>query len=142
MVWFWRRGSAARAAAEEEERMRVRVRPRPDRPVIVHVLGRQSLDILHARDVSQTGLGIFVVHGFEGCDVEAGVELVVALPGEPTFLARGRIKHRTEAGADSPFFGVHFTRISDAHRTRIRRYVEQRLEEDGAIGPRFSAGPS
>jgi hypothetical protein len=119
-------------AAEEEARMRVRVCPTPDDPVIVHVLGRRSLDILRARDVSQTGFGIFVVHGFEECDIEAGVEIVVSLPGERTFLARGRVKHRTEAGDDSPFFGVHFTGIADEHRARIRRYVERRLEEEAS----------
>jgi hypothetical protein len=57
----------------------------------------------------------------------------VALPGERTFMARGRIKHRTEGGGDSPFFGVQFTSIDDEHRARIRRYIEQQLAENAAV---------
>jgi hypothetical protein len=100
--------------------------------VVVHVVGPQSIDILNARDVSQTGLGLFVPHGFAGCDVEAGVELVVTLPGERAFSARAKVMHRTIAGDDSLFFGVHFTALAEEHRARIGRYVERRLEEEAA----------
>ncbi len=138
MAWFWGRSAAARAAEEEEARRRLRVRPRADQPVVVHVVGRQSIDIFAARDVSQTGLGLFVAHGFEGCDLEAGVELVVTLPGERAFSARGQVMHRTIAGDDSLFFGVHFTALADDHRARIERYVERRLEEDAAPSVRLA----
>ena len=58
------------------------------------------------------------------------MEIVVALPGERTFLARGQVKHRTDTAADSRFFGVQFTSLSTEQRASLRRYIESRLSEE------------
>ncbi len=108
---------------------RLRVRPDPQRPVEVQVMGPGFIDVLHARDVSTTGLGIFVPHGFVGCDVKQGVDLVIKLPGKPSFSASGVLRHRTTEGLRS-FFGVELTRISDRAREALREYVDARHKVD------------
>jgi hypothetical protein len=100
-----------------------RVTPRRGAPVEVQVMGPGSLDVLAARNVSQTGIGVYVPHGFAGCDLDKEVELVITLPGERSFLARGLIKHRTDSGDEGHHFGLLFTTISREQRAKIRNYV-------------------
>ena len=92
-------------------------------------MGPGFLDVFHARDVSQSGLGIVVPHGFAGCDLLGPVELIVTLPGSPPFSAAGNLRHRTRHGALS-FFGVELTRISDRDRKALRAYVNARHAEE------------
>lgn len=91
-------------------------------------MGNASLDVLHARNVSATGLGVYVPHGFAGFDLAAEVELVVTLPRVSPFMARGVIKHVTEGGSEAKHFGLHFTEIKKSHRTSIERYVRANLD--------------
>jgi len=102
-----------------------RATPRRGAPVEVQVMGSRSLDVFHARNLSQTGIGVYVPHDFAGCDFDEEVELVITLPGERSFLARGMIKHRTDSGSDGHHFGLHFTRISRRDRMRIRDLVRE-----------------
>ena len=95
-------------------------------------MGPGFLDVLRARDVSRTGLGILVPHGFEGCDLIGAVELIVTLPGSPSFSAAGILRHRTRHGSTS-FFGVELTRISDRDRLTLRAYVSARHAEESAL---------
>jgi hypothetical protein len=111
---------------------RLRVRPEPHRPVEVQVMGNGFLDVFNARDVGQTGLGILVPHGFEGCDLLGDVKLIVTLPGSPSFFAEGNLRHRTRHGALS-FFGVELTRISQSDRLKLRAYVTARHAEESAL---------
>ncbi len=100
-----------------------RVTPSRSAPVEIQVMGRGRLDILNARNVSQTGIGLYVPHRFVGCNLDEEVELVITLPRERSFLARGIIKHRTDSESEGPHFGVHFTEISREQRAKIRDYV-------------------
>lgn len=120
MGWLARRldESAARAA---------RAVPLRVAPVEVQVMGRDSLDVLHARNVSATGLGVYVPHGFAGFDLAAEVELVVTLPGGAPFLAKGVIMHVTENPEEARHFGLHFTEIEKRDRAALARYVRSRL---------------
>ena len=90
-------------------------------------MGQDSLDVLLARNVSATGLGVYVPHGFLGFDLSAEVELVVTLPGPTPFLSRGVIKHVTRDEGEARHFGLHFTQIEKAHRSAIEDYVRSRL---------------
>jgi hypothetical protein len=103
-----------------------RVTPSRGAPVEVQVMGPGSLDVLAARNVSQTGIGVYVPHGYAGCDLDKEVELVVTLPGERSFLARGLIKHRTDGGKEGHHFGLVFTTIARKNRIKIRDYVRRR----------------
>ncbi len=111
------------AALLNPTRSETRVTPRGGAPVEIQVMGPGRLDVLNARNVSQTGIGVYVPHGFSGCDLEAEVELVITLPGERSFLARGLIKHQTESGGEGRHFGLVFTEISQEHRALIRGFV-------------------
>ena len=107
-----------------------RVVPRPDAPVEVQVMGRGSLDVLRARNVSRSGIGVFVPHGFEGCDLEAEVELIITLPGGRPFRAKGAIKHWTQTSGVGQHFGLEFTEMTRTHRTEIRDYVRARARDE------------
>ena len=101
----------------------VRATPRRSAPVEVQVMGLGSLDVLTARNVSETGIGVYVPHGFVGCDLDKQVDLVISLPGERPFITRGLIKHRTDSGNEGQYFGLHFTTIDRQHRKLLRNYV-------------------
>ena len=111
------------AAWLRPNRTDLRVRPTKVAPVEVQIMGRGRLDVLRARNVSETGIGVYVPHGFEGCDLDEEVGLVLSFPGQRAFLARGIIKHRTDGGHEGHHFGLHFTKISRAHRAIIRAFV-------------------
>lgn len=116
------------ARKADRERLRsARVEPLRLAPVEVQIMGRASLDVLRARNVSSTGLGVFVPHGFAGIDLAEAVQLVVTLPGRRSFLARGVIRHVTDSGADARHFGLEFTDIADRDRDAILKYVASRL---------------
>jgi c-di-GMP-binding flagellar brake protein YcgR len=102
-----------------------RVQPGPAEPVEVQILGESSIDILHARDVSVGGLGVYVSHGFRGCKLEDEVDLVITLPRTRTFAAKGVIRHVTGGPEISGYFGVQFTQITPEHRATIQEYVER-----------------
>ena len=60
-------------------------------------MGQRSLDIVNARDINTKGIGVYVSHGFEACDLGSEIELVVTLPA--SLLHRVRERHRESAGA-------------------------------------------
>ena len=90
-------------------------------------MGRGSLEILQARNVSRSGIGVYVPHGFAACDLDGEVGLVVTLPGERPFLARGRIRHWTDGGGEGQHFGLNFTHLTRANRAAIKAYVRRLL---------------
>ena len=121
-------GRSNTSAAEVlSDRDATRYLPLGSRPVEVHILGRNSLDILTARDISMTGLGVYVPHRFVGCGIDSEVELVITLPGQRTFVAKGQVKHQTGSPDGPPFFGVQFTSLKPEHRERIRAYLTSNL---------------
>ncbi len=126
MRLFWRRSGTGKAK-RGRKRPSERVQPLPDAPVEVQIMLPGSLDIVHARDVSVTGLGVYVPHGFVGCDIASEVELVVTLPGERSFMARGVIRHVTSKNEPAGYCGVEFRGLSDRNRARLGAYVDALL---------------
>lgn len=108
---------------EAQDGRAVRVRPLPSQPVEVQIIGKASLDVLRARDISESGVGVWVEHRFEGCDIKLPVELVITLPKRKPFLAKGVIKHVTRRDEPVEYFGVEFTEISEGNRGQIASYV-------------------
>jgi hypothetical protein len=88
-------------------------------------MSQSFLDIFDARDISVTGIGIFVPYRFEGCYLKSPVDLVISLPAAEPFLAKGRIVHRTKSNRE--FFGVEFVDLPVLHAVKIMHYVEDRL---------------
>ena len=102
-----------------------RVCPAPDEPIEIQLMSQSFLDIFDARDISVSGIGIFVPYRFEGCYLKSPVDLVITLPGAEPFLAKGRIVHRTKTARE--FFGVEFVNLPLAQAAKVMRYVERRL---------------
>jgi hypothetical protein len=95
-------------------------------------MGDGFLEVLRARDISVGGLAVFVPHDYSGCDINDPVDVIVKLGQERPFTVRGIIRHASRHANDH-FFGVKFTNLSADNTERIRRYVERRLAEGGAI---------
>lgn len=93
-------------------------------PVEVHIMGNESLNILRARDISPSGLGVHVPHGFRDADLASELDLVITLPGGRSFLARGIVRHRNNVAIPN-YFGVEFTSIKPAHREEIHRLISR-----------------
>lgn len=110
-----------------------RYQPPSSMVVEVHIMGAQSLNILRARDISLSGLGVRVTHGFSAADLGHELDLVIALPESRSFLARGRVRHRND-DASGHFFGVEFTDVKPANRVQIREFVKRLADLEA--GPR------
>jgi hypothetical protein len=102
-----------------------RVRPKPGETIEVQVIGTDFLDIMEVRDISAGGLGLQVPHLFEGSSLESQVDVIIKLPRERPFSARGVIRHVS----NGTWFGVEFTLLPDPARLRIERYVAARIAE-------------
>lgn len=107
-----------------DPRVATRVKPRAGEEIEIQLMADGFLDIFHARDISVTGIGIFVTYRFEGCDLSQEFELVITLPSRTPFLARGRVIHRTRG--EREFFGVEFVDLRPRHRQEIADYVARR----------------
>ncbi len=99
-----------------------RVEPLPNRPVEVQVMGAESLDVLRARDIGLGGVGVQVPHGFAGCDLAATVQLVIKLPRNKAFMARGTIRH---ANSSLNLFGIEFVDLDESAKAQISAYVAE-----------------
>jgi hypothetical protein len=106
-----------------------RFRPRGAHPVEVQIMGPHLLDVLRARDISVTGIGVFVPHRFEGFNLDTQVELVITLPRQRPFVTWGRIRHATERGGESPFFGVQLTQLSPTQLRQLQAYLTSGLAD-------------
>ncbi len=111
-----------------EQRKAPRARPLDAEPVRIDIMGDGFLEVLVARDISVGGVGVFVRHDFQGCDIDSEVELIVKLGAERPFKARGVIRHGVRQGAKH-FFGVEFVELGEQHRELVQGYVERCLKE-------------
>lgn len=111
----------------QEKRRYIRVKPKPEEPIEVQLIGRNFIDVLYAKDISEGGIGIIVEHDFKGYDIGGLIDIIITLPKKKPFKIKGRIIHKN---IDNHFFGVEFIDISDTNREMIREYVQKRLEED------------
>lgn len=106
-----------------ERRRYPRALPLSTKPVEIQLMGTRFLDVVEAEDISERGLAIRVSHEFAGCNLESAVDLIITLPGRPSFKARGIIRHAA-AGSDRTLFGVELTQISSTNQAAIGRYVD------------------
>lgn len=104
-----------------------RAQPAPEAPVVVDINGEGFIDVLRARDISESGLGLYVPHNFTRCRIDGPVSLIVSLPPpiKGSFQVNGRIRHKGDR-----YFGIQFTDLRPADQALIRRYVAY-LERGG-----------
>lgn len=110
-----------------KRRSETRYQPPPTLSVEVHIMGSESLNILRARDISLSGLGVRVPHGFRDSDLASELDLVITLPGGRSFLAKGVVRHRNNVETPN-FFGVEFTSMKPVHREEVRAFVRRLIE--------------
>jgi c-di-GMP-binding flagellar brake protein YcgR len=102
-----------------------RVRPKPGEPIEVQLIGTDFLEIVEVRDISAGGLGLQVTDVFQGSSLDAQVDVIITLPRERPFSARGLIRHVS----NEKMFGVEFTELPEPARSRIERYVAARIAQ-------------
>ncbi len=110
------------------QRQHIRVMPAFNKPVRVDINGENFLDILHAKDVSETGIGIRVPHFFSGCHIDEPVQFIISLPApcKAMIRVRGLVKH-----SNHDQFGVHFTHIDRNALMMLRKYIAHRIADEG-----------
>jgi PilZ domain len=118
------RASAPGRGAGKDQRRADRVEPLPGEPVEIQIASNGSLDVVHARDLSLSGVGVFLPHCFEGCDIDREVDLVISLPRQSAFLVKGIVKHRTRMDPFPSFFGVEFTGLRKDDLKNLALYIE------------------
>ena len=109
---------------------KLRVRPLSTEPVEVQIIGSDFLDIVHVRDIGLGGVGVWIPHGFGGCDTSTAVELILTLPSRKSFQVEGLIRHHSAVDEQKGFFGVKFLHLSRPQRKRIEEYLRGRIEQD------------
>lgn len=107
-----------------ERRRYPRAIPLSGRPVEVQLMGGDFLDVLEAEDISERGLLIRVNHQFADCDIQGTVALIITLPDQATFKARGIVRHASRA-KDRALFGVELTDIDPKYQSKIAKYVDR-----------------
>lgn len=113
----------------KENREYVRVGIEEDYPLEVHIMGDAFLDVLFAKDISVSGVGVHVHHRFRGCNIDNEVDLILKLVNEEPFKAKGIIRNKKEI-EDSPdkgYFSVEFTDIANQSTSIIDGFVRERL---------------
>ncbi len=105
-------------------RRHVRVEAAAGAPIRIDLNGPGFMEVLNARDISISGVGIEVAHGFENCRVQQTVKLLVRLPApvNANIGCSGQIRHISDV-----HFGILFTNLKPDHARLLRRYVASRL---------------
>ena len=116
---------AERDRAANSRRAHSRVRPKPGEPIEVQLIGPDFIEVLEVRDISAGGLGLQVPHQFEGSNIASQVDVIIKLPRQRPFSARGVIRH-VSGGS---MFGLEFTELPDVARARIEAYVAARIAQ-------------
>ncbi len=101
--------------------------------VEVQIMGPGFLDVVHARDISVGGVGVWIPHGFKDCDTSAPVELILTLPSRKSIRVKGKIRHRTAVSEGAEFYGVEFMDVPKSQREAIADYIAECLEEDPSL---------
>ena len=91
----------------------------------------ESRDLFEARDISTTGIGIFVPYRLQDRDrdLESVVDLVIHAAERRALHGKGRVIHSSKT--DREFFGVVFVKLSPAKTRQISRYVDRLTGDAG-----------
>jgi c-di-GMP-binding flagellar brake protein YcgR len=110
-------------------RVHVRVHPSKGEPVAAQISGDDFMDEFDVRDISAGGIGVVAEHVGSGVTINAQIEMVIKLPRERAFVARGIIRHISRQG----MLGIEFTQLAHNDRQRVEQYVARRVGEGGRV---------
>lgn len=114
----------------EETQSAPRATPKEGQKVNVQFIGQNSGGVLEVRDISTSGVAVFVGMGFMYNNVQKEQQFVIGLPGIPSFLVTGFVKHYRTKTDGKEHLGIEFRKISDKYKMVIRDYVNTRIEEE------------
>ncbi len=80
------------------------------------------------RDISESGVSIFVAAGFMYASVHEEQQFVIKLPNRPSFLVTGFVRHYRTRTDGKEHLGIEFKKISAKYQSFIRDYVNTRFE--------------
>ena len=96
-----------------------RVKPVAGAPIEVQIMGSDSIDILNAFDISLSGIGVKMPSYYKIGNIKREVSLVISLPNDKPFTAKGILRHVSEGDC----FGVEFTTIARPALGKIQHYI-------------------
>jgi len=111
--------------SNKDNRKKIRVIPEQGENIRIDLAGSNFLDIVYAKNISESGLGIWVPHRFEGCDLNQEVNFSVRLP--PPIIHTFSFYSEIIAHNN---FGVVFRGLSKKDQNYIRQYIQSRLKEN------------
>ncbi len=109
-----------------ERRDSLRVKPSMRDPIEVQFVAAKLLDLVHAVDISERGIGLRMNVRLDAKLVGTEVDLVISLPGQPSFHTRGAI-HRVSP-TDGYIVGIRFVGLSAKALAAIRSFIEYRSD--------------
>jgi PilZ domain len=107
-----------------ERRDTLRVKPSMREPIEVQFVAAKMLDLFHAVDISERGIALRLNVRLDTKMIGTEIDLVVSLPGLPSFHTRGAIKRVSPTDGD--IVGIKFVGLSPKAFEAIRSYIEQR----------------
>ncbi len=104
--------------------------PAHNQPVTVQFIGQNSGAAMPVRDISETGVSIFVSAGFMYASVHEEQQFVIKLPNRPSFLVTGFVRHYRTRTDGKEHIGIEFKKISAKYQSFIRDFVNTRMEAE------------
>lgn len=109
--------------SDEDPRKEKRYIPDPEKPIRVDIYGENFIEIVKARDISLSGVGVIVPDLIPNYTTSVDINCVITLPFQTSFKVKGIIRH---VGSDDKFyFGIEFVDLSEENAEKIREYISQ-----------------
>jgi hypothetical protein len=107
-----------------------RATPHENEKVTAQFIGENSGEVLDVRDISTSGIGVYVGAGFIYGNVQKEQQFVIKLPSRPSFLVTGFVKHYRTKTDGREHLGIEFRKISDKYKMVVRDYVNTCIKEE------------
>jgi CheY-like chemotaxis protein len=106
---------------DESDRISTRKVPAKGKAASIEILGFASVHLGLVRDISLTGVGVFIPHFSNDVMASSTIECMLKLPNEAAFSFTGIIKH---VGSTHEFyFGIEFDEITENNRKKLEDYI-------------------
>jgi hypothetical protein len=119
-----------------ERRDSLRVKPSMREPIEVQFVAAKMLDLVHAVDISERGIALRMNVRLDPKLIGTEIDLVVSLPGLPSFHSRGLI--RRFSPTDGYVVGIKFLTMSSKALEAIRAFIEHRSDARSSARIRLS----
>ncbi len=129
MKYFQRRKEFGNSNSGPQQNA-LRAFPAHDQPVTVQFIGQNSGATMPVRDISETGISVFVSAGFMYASVHEEQQFVIKLPNRPSFLVTGFVRHYRTRTDGKEHLGIEFKKVSAKYKAFMRDYVNTCIESE------------